>query len=181
MCSLKLSIHSKSLATSVHVIATSPLFERLPARSRFARSLGATSTALCAMEQTATGGSSPPRRQRVSPTNETEETEACVVCLDEVCALDSTTLSCGHRAFHEPCITRWLRSRPCCPLCGAAQSTGAPDVVWALHERRLHTMTTRARRASFATSRRRRARHCRRSALLRLVYCGQRAAAGPSA
>jgi len=44
------------------------------------------------------------------------ERPMCTICLDFVDENAGRTLPCMHR-FHEPCISRWLRTRPHCPVC----------------------------------------------------------------
>ena len=52
-------------------------------------------------------------RRRVEVNN---ERAMCTICLDFVDDNTGRTLPCMHR-FHEPCISRWLRTRPHCSVC----------------------------------------------------------------
>lgn len=44
--------------------------------------------------------------------------DECVVCLEPLSTSTPRTLACDH-AFHEQCISRWLRSTEVCPVCRA--------------------------------------------------------------
>lgn len=61
------------------------------------------------------------------PESETEGTEPCVICLDDVWERSTVVLSCGHH-FHPDCISKWLRraSAACCPICKTPVARAEP-------------------------------------------------------
>lgn len=50
------------------------------------------------------------------PSQSTETTDACSICLDPLCSSPIREMKCGH-SFHQRCIDRWVQNQATCPMC----------------------------------------------------------------
>ena len=57
-----------------------------------------------------------------------EKHTECCICTESCDDGGGYTLECGHR-FHVPCVVRWFRQSPSCPMCRSIDATHFPNTT----------------------------------------------------